>query len=271
VRCLPVVVVALLGVLAGCGEDRLLTAGSATYSGPLVVPRNQATPPRAGAAGGVVDCTTWGHGDYQDAEVYGDGATAGSPEGALDVAAGEGLFDGPRDGLVVVAQEDDRVLYVLEVDGVVKQAIVVRDGPATEGAGGDGWYVESWARCDAAELPRSWTDSLGLLIWEDAATGEQVPTSELEARRGPEHCDWQSTTFLSLHHALYLGRPTADLAQLAAEEWQPHAELPTDAVDTGYQRDGRHLWLSADRRRAFVGSRSDVELWPRATERAGCE
>ena len=51
-------------------------------------------------------------------------------------------------------------------------ALLVRDGPATEGAGGDGWYVEAHARCDFAEFPeetartalasyRIWTDTDG--------------------------------------------------------------------------------------------------------------
>jgi len=49
----------------------------------------------------------------------------------------------------------------------VKQAVIVHDGPATEGAGGPGWYVESWARCDYSELPAYFTDSIGLRIWTD--------------------------------------------------------------------------------------------------------
>jgi hypothetical protein len=272
----PLGVTVMACLLVGCGQ-RQVTAGkpaTSTYAGPLVVAQDQATHPNAGAAGDVVDCTTWGRGGLQDQEPYAEGATADDPEGALAVAAGEGLFDGPHEGLLVAAQESDRVLFVVEVDGAVKEAVIVRDGPATEGAGGPGWYVESWARCDAAELPRSWTDATGLLVWHDTATGEPVPTTVLEAWRGPEHCGWQETTFLTVDHALYLRHPTADLADDAAEPWQAHAALPAGAVDTGFERDGERLWLSADRRRAFVGSPDapgDVELWPRATDRPGCD
>ena len=265
---------AVLCVLTGCGQGLPATGQSAgsAYSGPLVVTRDQATHPRAGAAGDVVKCTTWGTGGSADGEVYAEGATAATAEGALEVAAGEWLVDGPTDGLRVARREEDRVLWVLEVAGVVKQAVVVRDGPATEGAGGDGWYVESWARCDAAELPRSWTDRIGLLVWEDAATGEPVPTTELEARRGPEHCDWQETTFLQLGDALFLGRPTPDLAERHLDEpWRPRVEVPDGAVDTGYERAGRRLWLSPDRQRAFVGTQDDAELWPRARPEPGCD
>ena len=64
------------------------------------------------------------------------------------MASSEGGFGGAQRGLLVAKQEQDRVLYVLTVDGAVKQAVIVHNGPATEGAGGPGWYVESWAHCD---------------------------------------------------------------------------------------------------------------------------
>ena len=190
VRSLPVLAACLLSLVAGCGQATTEgrpsagTPATSPYAGPLVVSHEDAEHPSAGAAGDVVECRTWGTGGSQVTEEYADGATAETPEGALEVARSEWLVDGVTDGLLVAAQTDDRVLYVLEVGGSLKQAVVVRDGPASEGAGGPGWYAESWARCDAAEMPRSYTDALGLLIWEDAATGEPVPTGELEARRG---------------------------------------------------------------------------------------
>ena len=273
-RPLLVLLTALVAApLTGCGEDRPGTGGPAgsAYTGPLVVTRDEAVHPNAGAAGNVVECAAWGRGGVQDEAVYAEGATAESPEEALEVAASEWLVDGPTEGLRVAAREDDRVLWVLELDGEVKQAVVVRDGPATEGAGGDGWYVESWARCDNAELPRSWNERIGLLVWEDAETGEPVPTTEVVAWRGPEHCDWQSMTLLHLGRAVYVRDPVPGLGDFFAEPWRPHTELPADAVDTGYRRSGESLWLSADRQRAFVGSRDDVELWPRTVQSLGCE
>ena len=56
-----------------------------------------------------------------------------APRQALEVAQSEGGFSGVQEGLLVAKEEDDRVLYVVEVDGVVKQAVIVHDGPATEG------------------------------------------------------------------------------------------------------------------------------------------
>jgi len=265
----------VLLVVAGCGTPTEPSAEGPPPSsfGPLYLSRGEAEHPEAGAAGDVVECDTWGSGGFSDEAVYADGATATTPEKALDVAAGEWLFNGPRDGLRRVADEGDRVLYVLEVDGEVKQAVVVRDGPATEGAGGDGWYVESWALCDPVELPRSFTDEIGLQVWTDTA-GRPVPTTELEAWRGPEHCDWQAMTFLRVGRRTYVGNLAEELERYAVEPFRRHTELPADAVDTGYRRDGDRLWLAADRKVAYVGTpeearSGDVELWP-STE-IGCE
>jgi hypothetical protein len=261
-----------LATVAGCGDDTRATSGreaERTYSGPLHVTRDAATHPRAGAAGDVVDCDTWGAGGFDDQDVYGDGATADSPEEALEVSRGEGGFGGVQDGLLVAASEDDRVLYVVEVDGVVKQAVIVHDGPATEGAGGDGWYVESWAVCDYAELPRAFTDSLGLQVWSDAS-GRPVPTSTVASWRGPAHCDWQSMTFLELGKAHYVREPQPGLEEFFAEPYLAHTDLPANAVDTGFEHDGEHLWLSPDEQRAFVGTADDVELWPRTVQPLGC-
>jgi hypothetical protein len=258
--------------IAGCGQVGVMTGEPAvhSYQGPLYVGREDAEHARAGAAGDVVDCDTWGAGGFSAADVYAEGATANSPERALTVARSEALFGGMQEHLQVAKTEQDRVLYVLEVQGVVKQAVIVRDGPATEGAGGPGWYVESWAHCDYAELPRSFTDSIGLQVWTDRS-GQPAPTTTIESWTGPEHCDWQSMTFLYLAGAQYVRDPEPDLADFVAEPYQPHAILPPNAIDTGFERNGDHLWLSPDKQRALVGSQHDVELWPRTIQRLGCE
>lgn len=267
------VAVVVASTLSGCGQEVSPTAGMSpedSYTGPLYVAANKAEHPGAGAAGDVVDCRIWGGGAFSDSEVYADGATASSAEEALKVARSEMLFGGTQEGLRVAKQEDDRVLYVVEVQGTVKQAVIVRDGPATEGAGGPGWYVESWAHCDFSELPRSFTDSIGLGIWTDPA-GRPVPTTTIESWRGPEHCGWESMTFLELGKATYVRDPQPGLDDYFAEPYRPHAELPAGAMDTGFERDGERLWTSPDDQRAFVGTKADVEVWPRAIEALGCD
>ena len=165
-------------------------------------------------------------------------------------------------------QEQDRVLYVLEVGGVRKQAVIVRDGPATDGAGGDGWYVESWAHCDYSELPESFADSIGLQIWSDAS-GRPVPTSTIESWLGPEHCDWQSMTFLSLG-----SRPTSETRCRTSPTTSRSPTRPRAAA-AGCPRHGLRAGRPAavavpGRQRAFVGTTEEVEVWPRAVQELGC-
>jgi hypothetical protein len=270
-RAAAILLFALLLAVSGCGEAGVTSGEPAeqTYEGQLDLTREEAQHPGSGAAGDVVDCGTWGSGGFSDVDVYAEGATASGPEQALMVAASESGFGGVQEGLRVGKREGDRVLYVLEMNGAVKQAVIVHNGPATEGAGGAGWYVESWAHCDYSELPRSFTDSPGLQIWSDSS-GRKVPTTTIESWRGPEHCDWQSMTFLYLGKAVFVRNPQREVADYFAEPYDKHAELPASAVDTGFERAGDHLWLSPEKERAFVGTRDDVEIWPRAIRHLGC-
>ena len=122
--------------------------------------------------------------------------------------------------------------------------------------------MRSAGRC---RLPRSSTDSLGLQIWSDSS-GRKVPTTTIESWRGPEHCDWQSLTFLYLGKAVFVRNPQREVA----EPYDKHVELPASVVDTGFERADDHLWLSPEKERAFVGTRDDVEIWPRAIRHLGC-
>jgi hypothetical protein len=270
------ILLSVLGLLlSGCGDDTVSTGERTqeSYEGPLRVARGEAEHPGAGAAGNVVECAAWGDGGSTNGQEYAEGATAASAEEALEVASSEGAFGGMQRGLFVGGRERDRVLYVWTVDGAVdgavKQAVIVHNGPATEGAGGPGWYVESWAHCDYSELPRSFTDALGLQIWTDA-DGRPLPTTTIESWEGPEHCDWQSMTFLHLGGAVYVRNPQPDLADFFATPYEEDADLPAHAVDTGYERNGDRLWLSTDRQRAFVGNEQGVEVWPRTIDPLGC-
>jgi hypothetical protein len=201
---------------------------------------------------------------------YDEGATADNPEAALAVARGEGAFAMQPD-LQVAKREDDRLLYVLDVQGLAKQAVVVHNGPATEGAGGPGWYMESWATCDYSELPRSVTESTGLQIWTDSL-GNPVSTKRLQERSGPAHCDWQSMIFLGLGQAVYVRDPEPDLADYFADAYRAHTTLPSNAVDTGFRHGRQHLWLSPDKQIAYLGTTTgDLEAWPRTIKPLLCE
>jgi hypothetical protein len=270
---------ALVALLtAACERSAVVDAApeAPPYRGPLVVevtaPPSGQTADRSGAAGQVVDCDSETTGDVT-AGPYDGGEVWRSPEVALTQAVGE-AFRGVTEGFREARRETDRVLYTFEVDRRVKQAYIVHRGPAVDGH--TGWYVESWARCDFAELPEAVAELVGLQIWTDA-TGRRVPTSRVESQPGSEHCDWQDMTFLSLDGGdfgegeTYVRKPHPDYyPDYFAEPYVAAQDLPAGARDTGYELDGRHLWISVDRRRAYVGTRDSVESWPRTTQLLGC-
>ncbi len=242
-------------------------AAASSYDGPL----DQPDAP-FGAAGLALDCVHPPTGSNNAEAVYSQGATSATPRGAVDTAFSEGLFlSMPRVDLALAASETDRQLLTYEVDGRVLLAVVVHDGPAAEGTGGDGWYVESIARCDFAEFPEAVAEIPGFVrygIWTDA-DGVPVPVGRVYSTPGPEHCGWEDMTFLVLDDdrprlsRSYIEDPDAELRDSVAGPYLSHVPLPDDAVDTGWQRQGRHLWLSPDGRYAYVGTAESVDAWPR--------
>lgn len=128
-----------LPLLVACGGDISLGEEATTsYDGPLYLAEGEGRHPRAGATGDVVECHAWGTGGAFHGDVYSEGATSDAPAKAVKTAFSEGLFlSMPRD-LAVAAKSDDRVLYIAEVAGVPKAALILHDGEGSEGAGGDG-------------------------------------------------------------------------------------------------------------------------------------
>ncbi len=109
--------------------------------------------------------------------------------------------------------------------------------------------------------------------WTDTA-GQEVPADQVESSAGPRHCDWQSVTFLQVGGPpLKGGREfLRDPQHLLADEvdgtYAPDVELPADARDTGWRRDGAALWLTGNA--AYVITGDHVERWPQATQGIGC-
>ena len=150
-----------------------------------------------------------------------------------------------------------------------KVAVIVADAGEV-GLESGGWAVETFASCDPAEYDPSADEQLFHDIWLDA-DGNRVLTSTLVSFRGPEHCGWQSVTFLTYRDRQYLGDPQGALEGSGVEvPFEADAELPADATDTGYHRDGRHLWLSADESVAYVVDGDGVEAWPSPDHIVGC-
>jgi hypothetical protein len=73
-------------------------------------------------------------------------------------------------------------------------------------------------------------------------------------------------TILRKGDQTFVRNPLPDLQKYLSGAYEPDIPLPTNAVDSGYTREGRHLWLSPDHERVFVGTPASVEAWPRSTE-----
>lgn len=165
-------------------------------------------------------------------------------------------------------------MYTYQPEGVTVFALVAHHGVSIDGT--RGWYAESVARCNAAEFPDSITRASGLWIWTDPS-GRRALTTKIVSSEGPEHCDWQHLTFLHLDDSgeeapefAYVAGARPDLDDYFDEPYQQGLALPDDAVDTGYHLGDDQLWLSPDGRRAYVGSRSQVDLWPRTNKPLYC-
>jgi len=282
-RLAPVLL--LLPLLAACGEPVAVESTvDRPYDGPMYVKpdfSDRATvTERAGAAGRALECAgepyEGGGGDYVDGGL--ESVRSDARDALENFQEEAGFVDLPRDGFVVERVEGDRVLFSYDVGERTKIAYIAADG-IRDFDDDVGWGVESWASCDPAELPASVTDNLGLRVWHDQA-GDRVPVSTITHYPGPEHCDWQDITFLSMGdgraETQYLGGDgTEEFAgqDLLTTTYDGDTVLPDDATDTGYEYDDWHLWLASDRTAAYVVGTDDpsqVERWPAAKDSIAC-
>jgi hypothetical protein len=281
-RLAPVLV--LLPLLAACGEPVAVESTvDRPYDGPMHVKpdySDRATvPERSGAAGRALECEgepyDGGGGDYVDS---GLGTVQDDAREALENFQEEASYVHlPRDGFVVERVEGDRVLFSYDVGERTKIAYIAADGIRDHVEDDVGWGIESWASCDPAELPAGVTETLGLRVWHDQE-GHRVPVTTITHYPGPEHCDWQDITFLSMGdgRTQYLGgEGTEEFVghDLLTTTYDGDATLPDDATDTGYEYDDWHLWLAADQSAAYVVGVDDpshAERWPAAKDEIAC-
>lgn len=276
--------VALLALLAACGDQPAVGSNepppAEAYQGPLVLPQDfadRATPEeRSGAAGRAVECRhpvgNGGGGDYDS----GLASVQDAPEEALDnwfAEEGSWFAGMPTDGYRLERDDGDRVMFSYDVAGQSKAVVIVSNG-VRDWNDDTGWGVESWAHCDAAELPAALTDARGIGIWTDRA-GDRVPTTVIESYDGPEHCDWQDIVFLTVggwdDGQQYLRDTEGTLADRLRTTFDGAARLPGDAEDSGWRRDGRELWLTPDAAYLVsVDDPQDVERWPRTKGQVAC-
>lgn len=143
--------------------------------------------------------------------------------------------------------------------------------------------VVSLAGCaGTAEELGSWTGPDGRAA--ERGEGREF-TYEVWSRVGPEHCDWDSATFLAVGCPLgttqgiglpdsareYIRDPADDVG--FKDRLDVDASLPEGSASTGYSTDGVELWFGpdeGDRYAYLVHDAGDVERWPRAIQPPAC-
>lgn len=94
-----------------------------------------------------------------------------------------------------------------------------------------------------------------------------MPERVLDETAGPEHCNWDSATFLHFRGEIYVRDLEGVFGpdDLAEGGYDPGAELPPGAVFTGFRERDRELWTSPLEGGAavYVVTPDGVERWPR--------
>jgi hypothetical protein len=274
-----VLCVATVAVLVACGDSSPIGGGEIVSvpddSLPVVdlfeQPIADAPDPadRAGAAANFINCE-YGISQGGWSPDFGGPGSAPDPDGAVLQFVNGGLFAVPVDGWMAAGRDQDRRLYTYLVDGEAKFAVIVADSSKVPLGFEDGWVMETFASCDPAEYDPSADDEIPFDVWLDA-DGNRVSTSIVTSSQGAEHCEWQSATILSYEGRQFIGDPEGVLSDFEfAGRYDPDTDLPSDATDSGYHHDGRHLWLSADGNIAYIVEDDIVQAWPAATELVGC-
>ncbi|MDG4858055.1 hypothetical protein P8605_07810 [Streptomyces sp. T-3] len=196
-----------------------------------------------------------------------------SPDAALQQHLSEGQMWRiiPERGYRVERRSGKRVLFSYDVGGRTRAAVIVAENLR----GKDGWIVETYALCDPSEFRAAERADLDLRVWTDEQD-RPVPTTKISSSMGPEHCDWQSVEFLHLGRdkarRQYFRDPEAKFADsdLLNSRYADDVPMPGDATDTGFCYEGRELWLSADKKDAYVRDGGHVQRWPGSKEQVGC-
>ncbi|MDT0277592.1 hypothetical protein [Blastococcus goldschmidtiae] len=111
---------------------------------------------------------------------------------------------------------------------------------------------------------------------------EEAPPSLIRIYEGETHCDKDSALILDIHWPLdgdsteraghvFVRDPEGVLAEETAGPFVPDAELPEDAIPTGWEHGtGLELWLADDLSTAYAVDGDTVEAWPARTRGEIC-
>jgi hypothetical protein len=197
-------------------------------------------------------------------DASGVGVASATPDEAL------GSFLGPDNpfaslpaaGYTQIQVDDHWASYAHSYEGKTKAIIVLSD---TNPFGQEpGWLVIGIRACDASEFDPAVPLTFPVTIWTDAS-GEPVSTETVRSVPGPGHCGWDSAIWLDVGGNLYFRDPAGVMDEWTATPFEPDADLPAGAVDTGFRTGEWSLWLDPGGD-AYLVSPASVERWPRSTD-----
>ena len=134
------------------------------------------------------------------------------------------------------------------------------------------WQVVGMRSCDSSEFDIGDIRPGRGTVWRDAE-GAPVRADVVSTGKGPGHCGWDRTVFLTLgaKHVQYIRDPYDDLADQTVMSFDPDAPLPDDAVDTGLLNDKWRLFTIPTGLAAYMQTgRGTYERWPRTRDEIGC-
>jgi hypothetical protein len=114
--------------------------------------------------------------------------------------------------------------------------------------------------------------------------GNAVSEFELVTSAGPDHCGWESATYLTIGWPppsvasfatgarLYIRDPHGVVGASYRDGLAPHASLPSDARPTGHRHGAIQIYVSpSDQDRAiYVVGPGGAERWPRSDPMTLC-
>jgi len=210
-----------------------------------------------------------------------------TPQAVFDYwIAGQGSLGNswgvPVSGYEAPNLDADRYLYIYRVANEVKVVIVISPRVADLARGIDGvigpqtFATDEVRMCDGAEFGLEAQWGMGERVWASAAGWI------LADWPGPDHCGWESARSLNIPETLpfwgsvhtgsdYWHDPTNALPSgMLLALYDGDAELPPDAMDSGYRLEDLELWLVPNGEAAYVVGPDHVELWPVADPTFGC-
>jgi hypothetical protein len=96
------------------------------------------------------------------------------------------------------------------------------------------------AQSGVVASPHRWCNAARECPSPDRIHAREIPFE----RPGPEHCGWETATFIAFLDGQYVRDEIGTVTTVADVRYDPSAMLPPDARFTGWRRGDQELWLS---------------------------